>query len=129
MEKRITKKYIEEKYNIDNERKMKRVERTVGNIDFSLIFNKDKMTKEDVLKRIEEELNKIDYDYIKQEHYGYDGGFELSLIKETEEPEKDKEVIERLKTEEKKKRKILKEIEKAKEILKKSNIDLNEIIN
>jgi len=117
---KITTNFIRDKYNIENEKKFKKVKKIVSEKDCSEIFKKTQMSKEELLENFENLLNiPTDFDFIELIYYGYDGGTTMVFKKEEEVLESEQETIERLKKMERTKRIAQKEIEKAKKILEK----------
>jgi len=79
------------------------------------ILDFNPMSKEDFLKMLSEQIP--DETQVEIISYGYDGGAEISCFKKVDRLETDKEIIDRIKSDLREKRKREREIEKAKKIL------------
>ena len=119
---RINNDYIKSIYNIDTMRKTILVKQNVGMIDLQDIIpcsnSKSSFNKTDLLTAISTKLEEFSEEVsFSIEPYGYDGGFDINVTQEVEQEETDREVLERLKTIERIKRKENKKIQEAKELL------------
>jgi len=118
---KITAKYIRENYDLDAERKSYPTLCYVTELD---LFDRDGVySKEEFLAFIENEVKGLDDDLIiKVESFGHDGGFEINVYEDKERAESDQEVITRLTSIERKKRKKENDIEAAQKLLKEAGL-------
>ena len=119
---RNIKKFILENINLDNFREEFEYKEYLGTLQIEKLFIDDQSIF-NLQKELEKELKKYPKDaFVHIEHYGYDGAFEVNILKNSKKIEIDEQVVNRLKEKMLEMLKKEKEIKKAKELLKENGI-------
>ncbi len=117
---RIDNKYIKQIYDIEREKQDVEYWETLNTWDFS---QHDGASIKDLKKEILSYLNTFPEEaFLDLNYYGYDGAYEILIKKKSIRKETEQEVIKRLKSELRQKRKKDKDIENAINILKKNKV-------